>query len=197
MKIQSAAVLIAAMSFSVALASAQDTALEEKIRDVSPDKKFAIRIKFDPAVNDGSEDSISSDAIRSIDVIALPGKTVVANLATGEGSIEGKIVWSQDSKWFAYGVGEGHRVTETSAYHWKGDKFELLTTDEMSVDPGGDARNQYITPIRWTKPGILVLNQFTIFSKGVGDSTIEFTVRFDENGKFHVLSKKKVRTKQE
>jgi hypothetical protein len=67
----------------------------------------------------------------------------------------------------------------------------------MSVDPGGDARNQYITPIRWTKPGILVLNQFTIFSKGAGDSTIEFTVRFDENGKFHVLSKKKVRTKQE
>jgi hypothetical protein len=197
MKMLSAAVLIAAVCFSVALASAQDTGLEEKIRDVSPDKKFAIRIKFDPAVDDGSGDSISSDAIRSIDVIALPGKTLVTNLATGEGSIEGKIVWSQDSKWFAYAVGEGHRVTETSAYHWKGDKFEPLTTEEMSVDPGGDARNQYITPIRWTKSGTLAVNQFTIFTKGSGDSTIEFTVRFDENGKFHVVSKKKVRTKQE
>ena len=197
MRIRPTVVLIAAMSFSVALASAHDTGLKEKIRDVSPGKKFAIRISFDPALDDGSGESISSDAIRSIDVVALPGKTVVGNLAAGEGSIEGKVVWSQDSKWLAYAVGEGHRVTETSAYHWKGDKFEPLTTEEMSVDPGGDARNQYIRPLRWAKPGTLVLSQFTIFYKGAGDSTIEFTVRFDDNGKFHVINRKKVRSKDE
>jgi len=197
MKLQPRAVLIAAVLFSVALASAQDAGLGETIRDVSPDKKFAIRVRFDPAVDNGSGGSISSDAIRSIDVVALPGKTIVGNLATGEGAIDGKIVWSQDSKWFAYAVEEGHRVTETSAYHWKGDKFEPLATEKMSVDPGGDARNQYITPLRWVKPGTLVLNQFTIFYKGAGDSTIEFTVHFDERGKFHVINRKKVRSKDE
>jgi hypothetical protein len=41
------------------------------------------------------------------------------------------------------------------------------------------------------KPGTLILKQFTIFRGGSGDSTIQFTVRFDDSGKFHVISKKK------
>jgi hypothetical protein len=37
----------------------------------------------------------------------------------------------------------------------------------------------------------------TIFRGEAGDSTIEFTVRFDQYGKFRVLNKKKARSKGE
>lgn len=191
------AVHVAFMS-TILPARAQDTSLQEKIRDVSPDKKFAVRISYDPTVDDGSGDEISKDAIRSVDVVSLADKKVVVNLVEGsDRAIEGKIVWSADSKWIACAESEGHRVTETSAYRWSGDKFELLDTEEMTVPAGGDPRNQYVTPLRWLKPGTLVLNQFTIFYHGEGDSTFEFTVRFDNAGKFHVISRKKVRNKSE
>ena len=191
------AALLASTAFST-----EEDSLQEKIRDVSPDKKFAVRISYDPAIDDGSGESISGDAVKSIDVIALPAKTVVANLVQGlEGSdigaIEGKIVWSPDSKWFAYGESGGHRVTNTNVFQWKGDKFEGLNTEDLHVPAGGDPRNQYITPRRWLKPGTLVLKQFTIFYKGAGDSTIEFTVRFDEGGKFKVINRKKIKNKDE
>jgi hypothetical protein len=197
MKVSLAVVLIGAVLFARTALSTEQDSLQEKISDVSPDKKFAVRTSYDAAIDDGSGDEINSDAIRSVDIIALADKKVVANLSGGESHIKGKILWSADSKWFAYAEGEGHRVTETSVFHWKGDKFEPLNTDEMTVPAGGDARNQYVKPLRWLKPGTLVLNQFTIFYKGEGDSTFEFTVHFDEAGKFHVISRKKVRNKDE
>lgn len=181
-------------------AHGQDRILKEQIRDLAPNKKFALLIKYGPAMDDGSGEDISRDAIRSIDLVALPAKTVLANLVESSSdapSIEGKIVWSADSNWLAFATSEGHRVTETSVYRWKADKFEPCETDQMSVEPGGDARNQYVTPLRWVKPGTLLLNQFTIFYNGKGDSTIEFTVRFEQAGKFHVINRKKVRTKDE
>ncbi|HEY6070492.1 MAG TPA: hypothetical protein VIU85_03880 [Chthoniobacterales bacterium] len=188
--------------FAITALATEPDSLKEKISDFSPDKKFALRTSYDPAIDDGSNGSISKDAIKSVEVIALPDKKVVATLVEGNdggdiGSIEGKIVWSSDAKWFAYGVSEGHRVIETSAYHWKGDKFEPLQTENLSVDPGGDARNQYITPLRWTKPGTLVLKEFTIFYYNKGDSTFEFTVRFDDAGKFNVINRKKVKSRDE
>ena len=84
----------------------------------------------------------------------------------------------------------GPRVGDTSVYRLQGDKFVMLEAEQMSVEVKGDARNQYIEPVRWLKPGTLVLKQFTIF-RGGGDSTVQFTVRFDDSGKFHVISQKK------
>jgi hypothetical protein len=89
---------------------------------------------------------------------------------------------------FASGTREG----ETSVFRLKNDKFVQLETAEMSVEVNGNVRNQYVEPVRWTKPGTLVLTQFTIF-RATGDSTIEFTVRFDESGKFRVISKRNKR----
>jgi hypothetical protein len=40
------------------------------------------------------------------------------------------------------------------------------------------------------KPGTLALEQFSIFR---GGATIQFTVRFDEHGKFYVISRKKIK----
>ena len=76
-----------------------------------------------------------------------------------------------------------------------GDRFEKLKTEYLGVDDGGDVRNEYVTPLRWVKPGTLVLEQFSIFRGGAGDAKIQFTVRFDEHGKFQVVNKKKVREK--
>src|SRR5947209_2626065 len=200
MKSVTAIVLSLAFLFASLPLRAQDATVQEKIRDVSPDKKFAVCVKYDPSIDDGSSGDISNEAIRSIDVVAMPAKTVVANLLQGGdelASVEGNLIWSGDSKWFAFAEGEGHRVTTTSVFHWKGDKFEGLDTDQLTVPPGGDARNQYVTPLRWLKPGTLVLKQFTIFFYEKGESTFEFTVRFDENGKFRVINRKKVRRKDE
>lgn len=193
--------LVVAASLIVAIGCgyADDSSLKEKISEFSPNKKFAVRTSYDPAIDDGSGEEISKEAIKSIDVVAMPEKKVVANLVEdlkGEdiGAMQGKVVWSPDSKWFAYGVSGGHRVTTTSVFQWKGDKFEPLDSDEITVPAGGDPRNQYVTPVRWLKPGTLLLEQFTIFMYGKGESTFRFTVRFDENGKFRVIDKKKVKS---
>jgi dipeptidyl aminopeptidase/acylaminoacyl peptidase len=194
--------LLGLLLFGIASIKAQETSLEEKLSDFSPNKKFAVRTNYDPAIDDGSGEEISKDAIKSIDVVALPDKRVVASLVQhtegdDTGGLEGKVVWSPDSKWFAYGMSQGHRVTETAVERWKGDRFESVDTEHLSVPAGGDARNQYITPLKWTKPGTLVLEQFTIFFYGKGDSTYDFTVRFDDNGKFHVINRKKVKNRNE
>jgi hypothetical protein len=48
------------------------------------------------------------------------------------------------------------------------------------------------------KPGTLLLEQYDIFRGGNGDdATFQFTVRFEQDGKFHVISKKKVPNKPE
>jgi hypothetical protein len=71
-------------------------------------------------------------------------------------------------------------------------RFEKLKTEYLGVDADGDVRNEYVTPMHWVKPGTLTLEQFSIFRGGAGDAKIEFTVRFDGDGKFHVISKKKI-----
>ena len=202
MKFPLALVLTGAFLFAGMAFSTEEDSLQEKISDHSPDKKFALRTKYDSTIDDGSRDEISKEAIKSIDVVAMPEKKVVANLVQdfdgGDiGSISTKIIWSPDSKWFAYGESGGHRVTNTDVFHWKGDKFEALDTEHLSVPAGGDPRNQYITPIKWLKPGTLLLEQFTIFFYNKGDSTYQFTARFDASGKFQVLSRKKVKNRDE
>ncbi len=173
---------------------AQESAKFEKIRDISPDKKFAVRVLCDSEPED--PENIDPTSVRAVEIVSQPAKEVVGTLAI-ELIYDGfHLVWSSDSKWCAFYSMSGTRVGDTNVYHLQGDKFVMLSTEEMNVDPGGDPRNQYIEPMRWVKPGTLLLKQFTIFRGGAGDSTIQFTVRFDESGKFHVISKKKVPSKE-
>jgi len=108
------------------------------------------------------------------------------------------VIWSPDSQWFAFPFSEGHRVTETYVYRRSGDEFAVLETEELRVEAKGDVRNEYVTPIRWVKPGVLLLEQFDIFRGGEGkDATYQFTAKFDEKtGKFRIISKKKVPSKE-
>src|SRR5262245_39064573 len=176
-----------------ASAHAEDIPTAKNIRDFSPDKKFAVRIAYDPSLLPESGDEIPSQAIQKLEVIAMPDEEVVLDFSDEEGGLQGKVIWSEDSKWFAYALSLGQRVTETRVCHRSGDRFEKLKTEYLGVDPSGDVRNEYVTPLRWVKPGTLLLEQLSIFRGGAGDAKIEFTVRFEEHGKFKVVSKKKIR----
>jgi hypothetical protein len=180
--------LLSCVVLSAPLSRAEQSANWEKITAVSPDKKFAMRIVCDSEPND--PENIDSSSVKAIELVALPGKEVVGQLSAGEyGGVH--LVWSSDSKWCAFYSMSGSRVGDTTVYRLQNDKFVGLDSGQISVPVKGDARNQYIEPIRWLKPGTLLLKQHTIFRSG-GDSSIQFTVRFDESGKFHLISQKKV-----
>lgn len=166
---------------------AEESAKWEKTTAYSPDKKFAMRIVCDSKPED--PENIDSESVKTLEIISLPEKEVVGSLSPGVYGGFG-LIWSSDSKWCAFHFSSGPRERETSVYRWKGDKFVQLDTEQMGVEVKGDTRNQYVEPVRWQKPGTLVLKQFTIF-RGGGDSTVQFTVRFDDSGKFHVIGKKK------
>jgi hypothetical protein len=177
--------------------NAQEPANFEKIRDVSPDEKFAVRISCSSEPEDPND--IDPNLITAIEVVSLPSKQVVVNVSEGNEVSVPNVIWSPDSRWFAFPFSEGHRVTYTHVYHRSGDDFTRLETeDEVRVDAKGDVRNEYVTPIRWVKPGVLLLEQYDIFRGGEGkDATYRFTARFDEKiSKFRIISKKKVPSKE-
>ena len=95
-------------------------------------------------------------------------------------------------------MSEGHRVTETYVYHRLGEEFTKLETESLRVDAKGDVRSEYVSPVRWVKPSVLLLEQFDIFRGGNGeDTTYQFTAILDEKtGKFQITSKKKVPSKE-
>jgi len=173
---------------------AQESPAFEKIRDASPDGKFALRISCSSEPE--NPDDIDSNLITAVDLVSLPSKKVVVSLG-GEGTAP-RLVWSPDSKWLAFPFSEGHRITYTSVYHLSGEEFTPVETDSLRVDAEGHVRNEYVKPVRWIKPGILLLKQFDIFRGGNGeDATYQFTAKFDEKtGKFQISSKKKVRWKE-
>ncbi len=185
--------LALAVFFACMSVLAEDIPLAEKVTDFSPDKKFAVRIGYDPSQLPESGDEIPPDATRKLELIAMPGEEIVLDFSNEEGGLQGKVIWSQDSKWFAYALSLGQRVAETRVCHRSGERFEKLKTEYLGVDPGGDVRNEYVKPLRWVKPGTLLLEQFSIFRGGAGDATIQFAVQFEENGKFRVVSRKKIR----
>jgi hypothetical protein len=164
----------------------------EKIRDVSPDGTFAVRITYSSEPED--PDKIDPDLITAVELVSLPSKkSVIKNLSDRVPDL----IWSKDSNWLAYSFSSASRVTDTYVYHRSGDDFVAMRGDEaLGADVKGDIRNAYVHPIRWVKPGILLLEQFVIF-RGGGDSTIRFTAKFDEKtGKFQIISKKKVSSKE-
>jgi len=137
---------------------------------------------------------INPALITAVELVSLPSKKVVVNLGQ---DFEGKppdVIWSSDSNWFAYSLAGGPRVTDTHVYHRSGDEFTQFKTESLRVDAKGDVRNEYVKPIRWLKPGVLLLEQFDIFRGGNGeDATFQFTAKFDDkNGKFQITSKKKI-----
>jgi hypothetical protein len=177
---------------------AEDSPGSEKIRDVSPDGKFAVRILCSSEPED-SDKYIDPILITKVELVSLPSKKNVITLCENTGVIcdYERSVWSQDSNWFAVSFSIV-RFSDTSVYHRSGENFARFETDELRVDAKGDVRNEYVRPIRWVTPGALLLEQYDIFRGGDGkDATYRFTAKFDEEtGKFQIISKKKIPSKE-
>ena len=188
-------VLSLALFFGCASVLAEEIPTAEKITDFSPDKKFAVRIAYDPSLLPENGDEIPAEATRKLEVIAMPGKDVVLDFSDNEGGLKGKVIWSQDSKWFAYALSLGQRVTETRVCHRSSDRFEKLKTEYLGVDPGGDVRNEYVTPLRWMKPGTLVLEQFRF--SAAAQVTRRFSLRSDSTSTENFTSSARRKSKKE
>ena len=165
----------------------------EKIRDISPDEKFAMRISCSSEPEDPN--NIDSSLITAVKLVSLPSKKAVMNLPQNYSGSAADLIWSQDSKWLAFSIYSGPRVSDTYVYHSSGDYFIQLETQELRVKVEGDVRNEYVNPVRWVKPGVLLLEQNDVFRGDGKDGNHKFTASFDEKtGKFGIISNKKVRS---
>jgi hypothetical protein len=124
----------------------------EKIQDISPDGKYALRIMYDgePTRQVAGKDGILSETIQSISIVSLPKKGVVRDLtkAVFEGGThfeEITFLWSTDSKWCAFYF-TYPRVGYTLVFHLLGAKFSPAHTPYELEN---------FSPKRWVKPGIL------------------------------------------
>jgi hypothetical protein len=195
---------LSSLVFALGTIHAQELAPGEKIRDISPDKKSAMRISYDNEMNQkmiqaakAKPDMIFSETIKAIELVSLPRKAVLANLLPddelggGNNYHDITLMWSPDSKWCAF-FWSFPRFGYTTVYKQHGDKFvEINRPNELVVQIEGRVRNQYIRPIRWSKPGILILEQSSVFYGDEG-STIHFTASFGDKGKFRIVDKKDV-----
>jgi len=174
---------------------AQESGKIEKIRDISPDQKFAALISCSSEPEDPNH--IDSNLISAVKLVSLPSKKIVMDLQNYDGSAA-RVIWSPDSNWLAFSSSSGPRVTDTYVYHRSGDDFGEVKTENLQVDVKGDVRNQYVTPLRWVKPGVLLLEQLSIFRGGNGeDATYRFTASFDgKTGMFRIISKKRLPSKE-
>jgi hypothetical protein len=184
---------------------AQQSAEAEKIRDISPDGKFAMRILYDGEMNKqlvkgekADPEKIFSETIKAIELVTLPAKNKVVELLpsddVGTNYDNITLVWAPDSNWCAFYYNQP-RVGYTSVYRRRGDKFvEVTKPEDLRVDVKGDVRNEYVRPLRWTKPGTLVLEQLSIFRGGeIDDAKFQLTAGLEPTtGKFKVIYKKKL-----
>ena len=179
--------------------------LTEQIRFASPDRKYALRIMYDAALNEKmtphnprENDGIFSNAMHALAIVSLPEKEIMQDLTesvfeSGNNFAGLTLLWSSDSKWCAF-YHRFPRTGYTSVYHVTGDKFQLAhKPDDLNVPTKGDVRNEYVEPIRWVKPGVLQLSIERIYrsdDEPSGDTT-GFTASFDGRGKWKVLKKKR------
>ena len=168
----------------------QEPVAFEKIVDASPDRKFAVLISCSGEPEDPN--NIESNLITAVKLVALPSKKTVLDLQNYNGS-PARVIWSEDSNWLAYALSSGPRVTDTYVYHRAGEDFNELKTDDLKVGVQGDVRNEYVRPLRWIKPSVLLLEQTDIV-RGSGDSSaLQFTAAFNQKtGKFQITSKKNI-----
>jgi hypothetical protein len=189
---------------------ADDVALAEKIRDISPDQKFALRISYDQkedgqiaVQNDPGEhrlsDGMFSRAIVEIDLVSLPEKQKVVelfkpDLGTNFGDIT--LLWSADSLWFAYYNSE-LRTGDTDVYTLRDGKFLKVNNSakDLRAKIKGDFRNEWIRPVKWTNPGVLVLEDEAIGNSG--HVKFELTAKINADGSAHVINQKKLKVKPE
>ena len=156
---------------------AEESALAEKIRDISPDKRFAMRISYDaemykkmfPAekgeagktpstLQRGIQDQYFFQTIKAIELVSLPEKLVLAVLPWDGSAEQTSLTWSRDSRWCAFYASTA-RWGLTWVYHLRRDKFVPVGEN---LQPEGEGHGTWVTPLEinvegdvrreWLKP---------------------------------------------
>lgn len=164
----------------ITLNAAEEPKTAEVLRAVSPNKKFAMRIVCES--EHANDEEIPAHAVRSVSLVSLPDKKEAAPLIkeddfVGFGGL--KLVWSDNSEWFAF-YSSTQRIGYTTVFRRNGERFAQVGKQEHLAAPHGvDIRNEYISPIRWLKPGVLLL-QHRIIPQGEGDGlNVQFTATYN------------------
>jgi hypothetical protein len=172
------------------LAAKAQTLNYDFIQGISPDKKLGLQISCSSYPLD--EKDIDPSLITAVKLVALPAKTIVMTIPQSYSGKAPDLVWSADSNWLAFSVASGPRVSDSYVYHRSETGFAAFQTENLRVDIEGDVKNEYVTPIRWLKPGLLLLEDSVIF-RGGGDATYRFSAVFDQKAdKFRITARKKV-----
>jgi len=157
----------------------QSSALAEKIQDISPNKKFAMRISYDAEMYQKMFPTDKSDAgktssepergireeyfhntIKKIDLVSLPQKLVVGELPWDGSAEETGLMWSPDSKWLAF-YASTSRWGLTWVYHLRSDKFVPVSESAQPSVEDDVRRTSWTTPLEidvegarreWLKP---------------------------------------------
>src|SRR5205085_5248870 len=117
----------------------------------SPDKRFALRITSEEG-EEAKAELIEKASGKAMVDFGMPHHRQV-------------LVWSPDSKWFAY-CNRGDKSGDLSVYFWNGTAFDIIELPEdlpsadVNVQDSAGAVNNYgraVEPVRWSKPGELQL----------------------------------------
>jgi hypothetical protein len=182
--------LFCAVSLPAARAAEKDSAL----KFASPDKRFALRIA--PAAE--------GEYPKAQLIEKASGKMIVE---LGEAYRRQVLVWSNDSKWFAY-CNRGEKSGDLSVYFWNGTGFDnidlpedLPSADPKVPDSAGGVKNYggAVEPLRWSKPGELqLLSDSMLLGRDDGHSytgEVRFTLSFDAQHHASIKNVGKTKTK--
>jgi len=145
---------------------------------VSPDKKYSIRKVFSEALPREDCKVTKAEVIeRAIGKVV--GDLSEADMGTGMNR-EGKVLWSPDSKKFAY-FSEEERNGQTIVFAHDGTTFEPIDLAEAELpgraigsDLKGAARiHGTVQPLQWTKPAVLVVWRHEYFEGQRADKSIQ------------------------
>jgi hypothetical protein len=173
---------------------------DENAKFASPDGRFALRIS--PA-----HDTESGDL--KIDLIETASGKIMVDLETAYSTHESDtiLVWSTDSKWFAYAT-RNNREGETTVHFWNGSAFEPVPLPEVPSphikyrkgDDSDGVKNYGGTakPVRWFKSGELELSSDQVMlSKESGltyTGTVLITIGFDAQHHASIKNVSKTKT---
>lgn len=69
------------------------------------------------------------------------------------------------------------------------------SSEDLSAKVKGDFRNEWIRPIKWVSPGVLVLEDEAIGNSG--HVKFELTAKISADGSVHIMNKKRLKVKPE
>jgi hypothetical protein len=173
--------------------------LASTLSDYSPDRKFGMRI-----VHEAGDETLSSESIHRIELVALASDKAVAQLLpedeVGTHFKDWRLLWSPDSKWCAFYY-EAPRTGYTTVYRRMNGKFTAAHKASALIAPVPDVAREYVKPVRWTRDGKLILYQWTLSDpkkNGRTESHKELTAAYErKKGRFRVIKARDLSLEEE